>query len=540
MKQVKQIIQDVIYVSKITKTKNKKILTLTSVFFSQLSALTDIFIIAIFSVLIAEQYTTLNFVNSILDFFVKNKIMIVILVSLRYFFQYLQKTILYKIELSVNKNLKIHILKEIFDKRNYSVSDSYYFINVISMHVSYFFSSFASFLNNLLQISIYTIYLVIADINTVFVFGIGVLLLAFPIKKILDKARLFMHESFEKGQESNKEVERVVDNLLLIKILKKDNYEIDRFSNTIQEYIFNLYNNFKFGVINSFLPSFFTLFMLSTILALTSYAKSLTLDFIGVTLRLFQSLSNLTTSINQIINSHVHIEKFYEIEKNKEVQHTNNFKMINKDIIGFKDVSFKYLNSEINIFEDLNFKIDRNTHTVITGPNGAGKSTLLGLIAGVFYPNSGEVYSFSDNFGYIGATPLIFNSTLHDNIMYGNELEVKDEKIIEILKTLQTFKEDQNYDLSNIISNKTLSSGQMQKIAFVRALVAKPDILLLDEATANLDESSKETIFDILEDQKITIINSTHDPDRFKKVDLNLNIDIENEKRVIVEKNKLP
>ena len=138
MKQVKQIIQDVIYVSKITKTKNKKILTLTSVFFSQLSALTDIFIIAIFSVLIAEQYTTLNFVNSILDFFVKNKIMIVILVSLRYFFQYLQKTILYKIELSVNKNLKIHILKEIFDKRNYSVSDSYYFINVISMHVSIF------------------------------------------------------------------------------------------------------------------------------------------------------------------------------------------------------------------------------------------------------------------------------------------------------------------------------------------------------------------------------------------------------------------
>ena len=63
---------------------------------------------------------------------------------------------------------------------------------------------------------------------------------------------------------------------------------------------------------------------------------------------------------------------------------------------------------------------------------------------------------------------------------------------------------------------------------------------MLDEATANLDESSKETIFDILEDQKITIINSTHDPDRFKKVDLNLNIDIENEKRVIVEKNKLP
>lgn len=536
MKQVKQIIQDVIYISKITKTKNKKILTIISVVLSQITALTDISIIAIFSVLIAEQYTSLGFVNNILDFFVENKIMIIVLVSFRYIFQYLQKTILYRIELSVNKNLKIHILKEIFDKRNYSVADSYYFINVISMHVSYFFSSFASFLNNILQIVVYTAYLVVADINTVFVFGVGVLVLAYPIKKILDKARLFMHESFEKGQESNKEVERVVDNLLLIKILKKDDYEIDRFSNTIQEYIYNLYNNFKFGVINSFLPSFFTLFMLSTILALTSYAKSLTLDFIGVTLRLFQTLSNLTTSLNQIINSHVHIEKFYEIEKNKQIENTNNFKIINEDIIGLKEVSFKYLNSEIEIFENLSFEINRNTHTVITGANGSGKSTLLGLLAGVFYPNDGEVYSFSNKFGYIGATPLIFNSTLHDNIMYGNDLKVEDENIIEILRTLQTFKEEQNYDLKNIISNKTLSSGQMQKIAFVRALVAKPDILLLDEATANLDESSKEAIFDILTNQKITIINSTHDPDRFKNVDLNLNIDIKNEKRVIVEK----
>ena len=536
MKQVKQIIQDVIYISKITKTKNKKILTLISVLLSQITALIDIFIIAIFSVLIAEQYTSLGFVNNILDFFVENKIMIIVLVSFRYIFQYLQKTILYRIELSVNKNLKIHILKEIFDKRNYSVADSYYFINVISMHVSYFFSSFASFLNNILQIVVYTAYLVVADINTVFVFGVGVLVLAYPIKKILDKARLFMHESFEKGQESNKEVERVVDNLLLIKILKKDDYEIDRFSNTIQEYIYNLFNNFKFGVINSFLPSFFTLFMLSTILALTSYAKSLTLDFIGVTLRLFQTLSNLTTSLNQIINSHVHIEKFYEIEKNKQIENTNNFKIINEDIIGLKEVSFKYLNSEIDIFENLSFEINRNTHTVITGANGSGKSTLLGLLAGVFYPNDGEVYSFSNKFGYIGATPLIFNSTLHDNIMYGNDLQVEDDNIIEILRILQTFKEEQNYDLKNIISNKTLSSGQMQKIAFVRALVAKPDILLLDEATANLDESSKEAIFDILTNQKITIINSTHDPDRFKNVDLNLNIDIKNEKRVIVEK----
>ena len=533
MKQFKKILTDVLYISKITKTKNKKILTIISVILSQFNAYTDILIIAIFSSLIASQSTSINFVNRILDFFVLNPLFIILLVVFRYVFQYFQKTIIYKLELTVNKNLKIHILNEIFDKRNYSVSDSYYFINVISMHISYFFSSFASFLNNLLQIIVYVTYLFLTDVNTVIVFGAGIALLAFPIKKILDKARMYMHESFEKGQDSNKEVERVVDNLLLIKILKKDDYEIKRFTQTIEQYIFNLYNNFKFGVINSFLPSFFTLFLLSSVLALSSYAKNLTLDFIGVTLRLFQSLSNLTTSLNQIINSHVHMEKFYEIELNKTVKNDHNFQIFKTPTIGMEKVTFKYLNNDEPIFQNISFNLPRDSHTVVTGQNGSGKSTLLGLIAGVFYADTGKVFSFSDNYGYIGATPLIFNAPLIENIMYGNEKNVSKEEIIQNLKLLDTFKEKANYDLNRIISNKELSSGQMQKIAFVRALVAEPTILLLDEATSNLDDSSKEKIFKILKNRKITIINSTHDADKFQNVDFNLNIEINNEIRKV-------
>jgi len=533
VKQLKKVINDILYVSKITRTNNKKFLILFSVVLSQLSAFTDIFIIAIFSALIADQFTSIGLFNQILDYFVNNKLYLIILVVFRFVFQYLQKTIIYKIELEVNKNLKIHILNEIFEKRNYSVSDSYYFINVISMHVSYFFSSFASLLNNLLQIVIYTTYLIATDINTVFAFGLGVIILFFPIKKILDKARIFMHESYEKGQESNKEVERVVDNLLLIKILNKDDYEVKRFSNTIDNYAFNLFNNFKYGVINSFLPSFFTLFMLSSVIAFSNFATRLTLDFIGVTLRLFQSLSNLTTSLNQIINSHVHIEKFYEIESTKSLNNEQNYKILSEDFIGAKNVTFKYLNSNVNIFENISFQLPRNSHTVITGPNGSGKSTLLGLLAGVFYSDSGEINSFSNSYGYIGATPLIFNSSLKENIIYGNNNQIDEKEISDYLVYLDTFKEKENYDLNRIISNKSLSSGQMQKIAFVRALVANPDILLLDEATANLDDVSKNKIFKILKDKNVTIINSTHDSEKFQNVDFNLEIKIQNEKRFI-------
>ena len=88
--------------------------------------------------------------------------------------------------------------------------------------------------------------------------------------------------------------------------------------------------------------------------------------------------------------------------------------------------------------------------------------------------------------------------------------------------------------MERVINNKSLSSGQMQKIAFIRALLSEIDILLLDEATANLDDKSKEKIFKLLKDRNVTIFNSTHDPESFGKVDFNLKINIVDEKREIV------
>ena len=238
--------------------------------------------------------------------------------------------------------------------------------------------------------------------------------------------------------------------------------------------------------------------------------------------------------MNQIINSHVHIEKFYKLDKNKIELNKQNFVIHEKKTIDFENISFKYFNSDINIFDNETFSITKNSHVLITGPNGSGKSTLLGLIAGVFFANEGKVRLFSDKLGYIGATPLIFESTLKENILYGNDKKIKDDEIFSYLKLLDTFKEEENYDLERVINNKSLSSGQMQKIAFIRALLSEIDILLLDEATANLDDKSKEKIFKLLKDRDVTNINSTHDPESFGKVDFNLKINIVDEKREIV------
>ena len=291
--------------------------------------------------------------------------------------------------------------------------------------------------------------------------------------------------------------------------------------------------NHSVALINGYLPSFITLTSLAFIFAFTNYVKLLTLDFIGVILRLFQSFGTLTSSLTSLVNSQVHIEKFYELETNKIEQNVDNFKIHNKNSIKVTNLDFKYFNSDIFIFKDINFEIQKNTHTVIIGENGSGKSTLLGLLAGVFYSNSGSIETFSNNFAYIGATPLIFQSSLKDNILYGCDEMIKDELILEYIKKINLFKDPNEYDLEKIISNKSLSSGQMQKIAFVRALISKTEILLLDEATANLDDSSKKIIFEMLEEKETTIINSTHDPDNFLNIDNRLSIEINDGKRKV-------
>ncbi len=533
MNKYKKIVKDILYLSKITKTKNKKILIVFSVALSQLTALSDILLIAIFSALIVNQFTTIEIVNNFLNLVIDYKFLIIFIIIAKYTFQYLQGMILKRIELNVNKNLKIYFLNEIFDKRNYSVADSYFYINTLTMHISYFYSSFANFLNSLFQILVFSTYLVISDSNSVIAFSVGTVILFLPIKKMLSKARMYMHESYEKGQESSKELQRVVDNLFLIKILKKENYEKLKFENTLEEFNFNLINNHRFGIFNTSLPGIFTLLVLSTVLVFTNFGNLITLDFVGVTLRLFQSLSLLTTSINQIINSHVHIEKFYEVENNKFIQQKENFILDDSENISFNGVSFKYFSSDEDIFDNLTFKITKDTHTTITGPNGSGKSTILGLLSGVFYPTNGNVSTFSDNYSYIGPTPLIFTSSLYENVMYGNKNDIDEKTILGLLRDLDIFKEESNYDLTKIISNKTLSSGQMQKIAFVRALLNDSDILLLDEATSNLDETTKDKIFKILKERKITIVNSTHDPNSFKNVDNNLRIKLVDEKRIV-------
>ena len=92
---------------------------------------------------------------------------------------------------------------------------------------------------------------------------------------------------------------------------------------------------------------------------------------------------------------------------------------------------------------------------------------------------------------YIGVNPLIVTGSLRENLLYGNNLNIPDEDILHLLNKFKLFNENDTLNLDTEISNKTLSSGQFQKIAFIRAFLYNPELLILDESTSNLDEYSK-------------------------------------------------
>ncbi|MDB2532931.1 ABC transporter ATP-binding protein/permease [Candidatus Actinomarina sp.] len=533
MKFLKTVFKDILYVSKVTGTQKKKILIGISVIFSQLSVITDVFLIGLFAFLIAGQKTNIEIVDNLSDFFDENRILILFLVFFRFIFLFLQSYILRRIELTVTNNLKEYILKHIFEKRTYTTSDAYFYINELSGHIGYFYSNVAAFINNMLNVIVFSFYLVNSNLEVLFIFGIGLAILMFPLKVVIKKSRDYVDKSYYALRDSMSGIERIVENLFLIKILKKEEEEISKFATTLDLVKSHLLNNNNFGVINGYLPSFLTLIILASILIFSSSIK-LTLDFIGVTLKLFNSITGVTTTFSKIVNSHVHIGKFKELNFDKNNPGKDNFLLVNSDSVLLKNVHFKYQNSTDDIFNGIDIEFKKGKHTILTGENGTGKSTLLGLIAGIYYPQRGKVLTHSIKYGYVSAQPFIFRDSLLNNIMYGNEQKnVSTSEILNLLKEFNTFKKEEEYVLDKIVSNKTLSSGQMQKIGFIRILLSKPEIILLDESTSNLDTESKGLVFKKLKKNNTTIINSTHDPKNFDFVDHHYEIAINNQRREV-------
>jgi len=531
---LKVFFDDLVKVSKITKAKNKKIRIISLAIISNSLVFFDILIILYFANIFSQE---IQFNNVITDFFLSKDFLLPVVIFLRFFFIYIEKIITINLQISVEKNLRIHLLKEVFTRGNVSVSDAYFYVNTLSAQVGGFYSTLSVFFGSFIQIVVFSGYLLLSNLNIVLIFAGGVLILFIPTFLLTKLGRKYAHIAYVSMNQISKDIEKVLDNLFLIKILKFVNKELQNFENSLQKFYKSRVNEVKVGTVNALMPNFFTLFLLSILIVFFDFIKFLTFDFIGILLRLFQSLGIFNKNIHTVSSYHVYLERLYEIESNKDNINFDNFKLIDDKnsiyAIEIKELSFRYLGMSEDMFCNLNIKIPKNEHTIITGPNGSGKSTLLGLMTGIFYPTEGDVIANVNKFGYVSATPMILNASLRENLIYGAETTISDSELINLISEFKLFNEVSSDTLDKKISNKSLSTGQMQKVSFIRALASGIDLLVLDESTSNLDFQTKEIIFSVIRSQNITVINSTHNPEDFKSIDNQIIIHLNDDQRTV-------
>ena len=177
--------------------------------------------------------------------------------------------------------------------------------------------------------------------------------------------------------------------------------------------------------------------------------------------------------------------------------------------IEFKDVDFKYPGSEEYVLKNFNLKIPFGTNVAIVGETGAGKSTMANLICRFYEPTAGQILVDGRDYrersqlwlhsalGYVLQTPHLFSGTIRENLVYGNE-NATQEEIDQAVKMVSAesliAKLDDGYDTDVGEGGDLLSTGEKQLISFARAIIAKPKILILDEATASVDTITEQKI----------------------------------------------
>ena len=178
--------------------------------------------------------------------------------------------------------------------------------------------------------------------------------------------------------------------------------------------------------------------------------------------------------------------------------------------------TFNTLNGEINAIKSISFDVNNEDFIAIVGSSGCGKSTLLNIISGLLEKTNGTMKFYKENpiIGYmLQEDALLPYLNILDNATLGLSLKkIKTKENIEYTKRLL-----ETYGLKDFIYKypKELSGGMKQRVALIRTLAIKPDILLLDEPFSALDYQSRlsvsEDVYNIIKKEKKTVIMITHD-----------------------------
>ncbi|MDD7339565.1 MAG: ABC transporter ATP-binding protein [Eubacteriales bacterium] len=234
--------------------------------------------------------------------------------------------------------------------------------------------------------------------------------------------------------------------------------------------------------------------------------------FIDYLKKFFMPIMDLTEKYNITQSAMVSAERVFAIlDDDSEIKNPENPVPFN-DIQGeieFRNVSFSYIEGE-PVLKNISFKIKKGESVALVGPTGSGKTSIISLLTRFYEIDEGEILidginindvrkeDLRKNIGVVLQDVFLFSGTIRDNIKLNKD--ISDEEIIKISKYVNADSFIQKlpgkYDEPVMERASTLSSGQRQLLSFARTLVYEPKILVLDEATANIDTETELLIQD--------------------------------------------
>src|SRR3989338_1141375 len=345
--------------------------------------------------------------------------------------------------------------------------------------------------------------------------------IAFPIVKVGKVLRKISRTSQEKMADINSLLVETINGVRIVKAFCMEPYEINKFRTQNQSYYKLAMRSIKRTLLLS--PATEFIGVLSGVFVLSWAGKDvisgkLSFGVLGLYLgslfsliRPFKKLSQVNSINQQALAAN---ERIYEVLDApitvKEKESAGELKKISR-VIMFKNLNFRY--EELKILKDIKFSVSAGEVIAIVGPSGSGKSTLLDLLARFYDPQKGEILidgidirdvtlkSLRGQIGIVTQETVLFNDSVRANISYGHtDIDIKLIEEASRTANAQGFISHlpQGYDTFIGDRGVKLSGGERQRLAIARALLKNPPILILDEATSQLDTESERIVQDAL------------------------------------------
>ena len=343
-----------------------------------------------------------------------------------------------------------------------------------------------------------------------------------------------------------------IDGIETIKSYKCENHTQNRFNDKYDKLIGNISKSSIIFSVQSILTGFCGSVGMIILLLTGSYLCERNILTAGELMTFYFMFGYFATPLTNLVNLQPSIQTaMIAVERLDDIFETtaemnSGDDAFNNSTITVSNLSFRYDNGS-QIIKDLSLEIKKGEHVAIIGESGCGKTTFTKLLMGFYKPESGtieiggksiteiSVKSLRDRIAYISQDTFLFSDTIRNNLKIAN-LEVTDEEIERICKLTKADDFIKNlplgYDTMLGEFGCNLSGGQKQRLAISRALLKKPDILIMDEATSNLDSITEESIHQLMSDicKDVTCIVIAHRLNTIKDCD---NIVIMNSGRII-------